>query len=148
MNNTPDRIDENVSLLVILLLKSGKITETRLENALKDVQLTKAQMPALQELVEAGEPLPLGRLAERLHCVKSNVTTLVDRLEAEGLAERLHEPTDRRTVFAQITEEGRRRYANGMQALKGIEHELLEHYTPEERTQFIEFLARLHKLWE
>ena len=148
MNNIPRGIDENVTLLLRLLLKTEKITDERLENALRDVQLTKAKMAALQQLIEAGEPLPLGQLAERLRCVKSNATTLVDRLEAEGLAERLHEPEDRRTVYARVTEEGRRRYEDGMQAIKAVERELLEHFTQAERTRFIEYVARLGVLWE
>ena len=148
VNNTPHGIDENVSLLLRLLLKSEKITDERLENALRDIQLTKAKMAALQQLIEAEGPLPLGQLAERLRCVKSNATTLMDRLEAEGLAERLHEPEDRRTVYAMVTEEGRRRYEDGMQAIKAVERELLEHFTQAERAQFIEYLTRLGALWE
>ena len=30
------------------------------------------------------EPLPLSQLAERCSCVRSNITQLVDRLEADG----------------------------------------------------------------
>jgi DNA-binding MarR family transcriptional regulator len=148
MNNTLHGIDENVTLLLRLLLKTEKITDERLENALRDVQLSKAKMAALQQLIEAGEPLPLGQLAERLRCVKSNATTLVDRLEAEGLAERLHEPEDRRTVYATVTDEGRCRYEDGMQAIKAVEQELMEHFTQAERARFIEYLSRLGVLWE
>jgi DNA-binding MarR family transcriptional regulator len=148
MNSTRDELDEDVSLLLQLLLRSGKVTDARLEQAFRGARLTKAKMEALQRLVEAGEPLPLGQLAERLHCVKSNATTLVDRLEADGFVERLHEPDDRRTVFAQVTPEGRQSYVAGMQALKEVERELLEQYTSAERVQFITFLARLAKLWE
>ena len=43
------------------------------------------KLAALHHLTQAGESLPLGQLAERLSCVKSNVTQLVDRLEADGL---------------------------------------------------------------
>jgi DNA-binding MarR family transcriptional regulator len=148
MNNTSQGIDENVTLLLRLLLQTEKITDERLENALRDVQLTKAKMAALQQLIEAKEPLPLGQLAERLRCVKSNATTLVDRLEAEGLAERLHEPDDRRTVYATVTDKGSRRYEDGMQAIKAVERELLEHFTQVERASFIEYLSRLGVLWE
>ena len=36
-------------------------------------------------LIEPGQPLPMGRIAETLACDASNVTGLVDRLEARGL---------------------------------------------------------------
>ena len=39
-------------------------------------------------LIEPERPMPMGRLAETLFCDASNVTGLVDRLEARGLVER------------------------------------------------------------
>jgi DNA-binding MarR family transcriptional regulator len=147
MNNIQQAPDEEVSLLLQLLELSEKLTKERMERALKEVQLSRAKMAALQQLIDAGEPLPLGRLAERINCVKSNATTLLDRLEADGIAERLYEPTDRRTVFTQVTQEGRRRYGDGVQTLNRVKQELLDHYTPDERRQFSEFLSRLAALW-
>src|SRR3954454_16889599 len=35
-----------------------------------------------------GEPMPMSALAEALHCDNSNITGIVDRLEAAGLAQR------------------------------------------------------------
>ncbi|MBB6419396.1 MarR family winged helix-turn-helix transcriptional regulator [Streptomyces sp. AK010] len=54
------------------------------------------------------EPLPMRRLAQQLKCEPSNVTGIVDRLEARGLVERRPDPTDRRVKVAAATEEGRR----------------------------------------
>src|SRR6478735_3002007 len=54
-----------------------------------------------------GESLPLGQLAERLSCVKSNITQLVDRLEADGLVSRAPDPHDRRARLAVMTPAGR-----------------------------------------
>src|SRR5262249_16172524 len=47
-------------------------------------------------LIEPERPLPMGRLAETLGCDASNVTGLVDRLEARGLVERRASAKDRR----------------------------------------------------
>lgn len=65
-------------------------------------------MGALQQLKIANEPLPLGQFADHLSCAKSNATQLIDRLEAEGLVRRIPDPHDRRSVLAQITDEGKR----------------------------------------
>src|SRR5689334_19381878 len=54
------------------------------------------------------EPLPMRRLAQKLKCEPSNVTGIVDRLEARGLVERRPDPADRRVKLAAATEEGRR----------------------------------------
>ena len=63
--------------------------------------------------MRAGKPLSLSDLATRLSCVKSNMTQLVDRLEADGLVNRVDDPNDRRAVKAAITEDGRAKQAAG-----------------------------------
>ena len=67
--------------------------ETRLEEVLSKVELSPPKYGALNQLVQAGKPLMLGELAARLTCVRSNITQLVDRLEADGLVERVEDPT-------------------------------------------------------
>jgi DNA-binding MarR family transcriptional regulator len=51
--------------------------------------------------------LPLGKMGERLQVHPTSVTSIVDRLEAQGLVHRVKHPTDGRAVLAEITEEGR-----------------------------------------
>ena len=70
------------------VLHASSVLESRVEARLSEVGLSLAKLAALHRLTEAGESLPLGQLAERLSCVKSNVTQLVDRLEADGLVSR------------------------------------------------------------
>ena len=48
------------------------------------------------------------KLAQKLKCEPSNVTGIVDRLEARGLVERRPDPADRRVKVAAATDEGRR----------------------------------------
>ena len=81
---------------VIDLLHAAGSVESFVDAKLAAVGLSLPKLAALSRLVEAGESLPLGQLAERLACVKSNVTQLIDRLEAEGLVSRLPDPGDRR----------------------------------------------------
>ncbi|MEU0250093.1 MarR family transcriptional regulator [Streptomyces sp. NPDC006235] len=76
------------------------------EAAAADHTLTGAQARLLSLLCL--EPLPMRRLAQRLKCEPSNVTGIVDRLEARGLVERQPDPTDRRVKVAAATPEGRR----------------------------------------
>lgn len=67
--------------------------------------LTGAQARVLALL--ATDPLPMRKIAERLKCEPSNVTGIVDRLEAQGLAERRNDPADRRVKLAAATDRGR-----------------------------------------
>jgi DNA-binding MarR family transcriptional regulator len=59
-------------------------------------------------LIEPQRPLPMGRLAETLGCDASNVTGLIDRLEARGLVQRRPAADDRRVKVLQLTPTGSR----------------------------------------
>jgi DNA-binding MarR family transcriptional regulator len=65
--------------------------------------LSFAQAMALREL---DEPVPMRELAQRLCCDASNVTGIVDRLEARGLVERRMAPDDRRVKRLVLTPAG------------------------------------------
>jgi DNA-binding MarR family transcriptional regulator len=66
--------------------------------------LTGAQARLLALLSDG--PMPMRHIAERLKCEPSNVTGIVDRLEARGLAERRPDPADRRVKLAAATRLG------------------------------------------
>ena len=57
-------------------------------------------------LLQLESPLPMSELATRLACDSSNVTGLVDRLEARGLVERRPYAQDRRVKHVVLTEAG------------------------------------------
>ena len=72
-----------------------------------DLDLSPAQCHVLH-LIEPGRPLPMGRLAGMLGCHASNVTGLVDRLEARGVVQRRPSADDRRVKVLDLTPEGSR----------------------------------------
>lgn len=71
----------------------------------QEFELTPIQMGAIRAL-DPQEPVPMSDLAGALHCDASNVTGLVDRLEARGLAERRGADRDRRVKMIALTDEG------------------------------------------
>ena len=56
--------------------------------------------------LKPGEPVPMSALADALHCDNSNITGIVDRLEAAGLVERRAHEGDRRVKAVVLTEKG------------------------------------------
>lgn len=106
------------------LLEAARAVEAELERALAEVQLSGAKLAALTHLVEAGEPVSLGELAERCACVRSNITQLVDRLEADHLVERVDDPADRRSLLAAITSLGRERQSAGARKVQEVRRKL------------------------
>jgi DNA-binding MarR family transcriptional regulator len=115
----------------------------RLEAALEPHGLSLAKFGALSKLVVAGGSLPLGTLAERCACVRSNITQLVDRLEAEKLVVRADDPQDRRSVRAELTPQGRARHAAGLHALAEAERALLAPLDSKSRSDLLSLLESL-----
>jgi DNA-binding MarR family transcriptional regulator len=105
--------------------------------------LSLAKLTALRRLAEAGGSLPLGQLAERLSCVKSNVTQLVDRLEADGLVSRTADTADRRSRLAVLTDAGRQAHARGAKVFEVAEQELFGALTAEESVQLHALLGKI-----
>lgn len=58
------------------------------------------------QILEPGTAMPMSALAGRLCCDASNVTGMVDRLEARGLLERRDDPSDRRVKRIALTDDG------------------------------------------
>ena len=111
------RRSHSASAMVFSLLETAQAVESRLEAAVSPLGLSLAKLGVLHPLAEAREPLPLSELAERQHCVRSNITQLVDRLEKDGLVRRRPDPDDHRGVLAALTPAGEQAYAKGMRAL-------------------------------
>ena len=127
------------------MLHASSVLESRVETRLADVGLSLAKLAALHRLSEAGESLPLGQLADRLSCVKSNVTQLVDRLEADGLVNRTADPNDRRSRLAVLTDAGKAAYVKGSEIKMQIERELFGVLTPSETETLHELLGKLQR---
>jgi len=128
-------------LLAVLHTSSALVS--RVETKLSEIGLSLAKLAALHQLSDAGESLPLGQLAERLSCVKSNVTQLVDRLESDGLVSRAGDPHDRRSRLAVLTVAGRTAYAKGRQIQEQMERELFGALSESESATLHTLLAKL-----
>jgi len=128
--------------LAFLMLGTVHGMEAQLESALGQAGLSLAKFGVLAKLAEAGEPLALGCLADRCSCVRSNMTQLVDRLEADRLVERVDDPNDRRSIKASLTPEGRSRYEDGVRLLDEAEREAFARLADPDR----DLLTRLLRL--
>ena len=70
-----------------------------------EFDLSPMQAMVLHRL-EPGMPIAMHALADELSCDASNVTGIVDRLEARGLLERRSDEHDRRVKMLVVTAEG------------------------------------------
>lgn len=131
--------------LTLVLLDAARAVEARAEGALAEIGLSLAKLGALRHLVLAESPLTLSQLAERHCCGKSNVTQLVDRLEADGLVERVNDPADRRAVHAAVTAAGRAAYERASLLLADQERSLDDRLGPAPRADLARGLRTLRE---
>ena len=89
----------------LLLQVSFERVHAHFAAAVAELDLAPVQAKALHEL-NVDPPISMRELAERLKSDPSNVTGLIDRLEARGLVERRPDPKDRRIKGLALTSAG------------------------------------------
>ena len=129
--------------IFFMLLDAGRAQFVRLEEALKSVGLSAAKYKVLSQIAKSNEPVPLRLLAEEQQCVASNVTTLVDRLESDGLVRRVDDPADRRSKRAELTELGKEKAEAGATVVAEVEAAFAESLGPTERLALAKVLSSL-----
>jgi DNA-binding MarR family transcriptional regulator len=115
----------------------------RVAGALDRVGLSYSKYEVLKCLRTSSEPVALSSLADEQSCARSNITQLVDRLEAEGLVRRVADPDDRRSVRAELTEEGVAREREGTTQLNLVLAEFAASFSAPERAELGRLLSRL-----
>ncbi|MER6343884.1 MarR family winged helix-turn-helix transcriptional regulator [Streptomyces sp. NPDC001595] len=137
----PSRRPDDLTLEVVDLI--GAVVaryHEEFEEAAAGHALTAAQAKLLALL--SLDPLPMRKLAHKLKCEPSNVTGIVDRLEARGLVERRPDPADRRVKVAAVTDEGRR-VARNMRDSLHFAREPLAALGEQERLALRDLLRRM-----
>jgi DNA-binding MarR family transcriptional regulator len=93
---------------VTSLMRVQQLVLGRLDGILKPHGLTFARYEALVLLCFSSRgSLPLGRMGERLQVHPTSITSIVQRLETDGLVTRRPHPEDGRAVLAEVTDVGR-----------------------------------------
>jgi DNA-binding MarR family transcriptional regulator len=93
---------------VTSLMRVQQLVIARLDSLLKPHDLTFARYEALVLLTFSSRgSLPLGKMGERLQVHPTSITSIIQRLAAQGFVVRRRHPDDGRAVLAEITPEGR-----------------------------------------
>ena len=141
--NENDDSQQPYRILLRSLTQAGQMVSNELDKALSRFGLSIAKIAVLKVLVEAEHPLPLEQMAGRLSLVQSNITQLVDQLEAGGLITRVSDPDDRSSIRAVITEKGQRQYSVGLAEEAKVESELFGQLSANEREYLLGLLQKV-----
>ncbi|GGZ35014.1 MarR family winged helix-turn-helix transcriptional regulator [Streptomyces poonensis] len=129
---SPDADGLLAEQLLRLTRRVHRIQKRHLERC--GLGITPAQSRLLRTLAHYGSPPRMADLAERLEVVPRAVTTLVDGLEASGRVRRVPDPTNRRVIRIEVTDEGRAALRELRRARRTAAEEILAPLTDEQRT--------------
>ena len=136
MSRSDLTLDDEV--LVRQLLRVTPLIAARVSAQLHELGLSTTMASALWSMDPEGTPL--GDLAQRLSCDRSNVTLIAERLELAGLCERTVDPHDRRVRILRLTDRGlatRRRLLDAVIAASEVSG-----LSDQERLGLVAFLRR------
>jgi DNA-binding MarR family transcriptional regulator len=124
-----------------LFFRLWRASHTRVAEAFESIGLTPALFGVLN-LLGARKGAIQQEIGAAMGIDPSTMVSLIDQLEAAGLAERRPHPTDRRARAIAITPKGRRLLEKGRQMSMQVEDEVLGGLTAAERRELITLLRR------
>ena len=117
-------------------------TETSMTAALEKMELTAAQGHIMGYLSHQTTPPCPRDIETAFHLSHPTVSGLLSRLEQKGFIQLRPDPEDRRCKRIFILQKGQQCHETMHQAILGIEAQLVQDFTPEEKDLFASFLHR------
>lgn len=90
------------------------------------------------------EGVPLSQICQQMLADNSNLTRMVDRLEARGLVRRAADPNDRRVTLVQLTEAGKALIDELRPRHRDLVEQRMSHLTPAQLAAFQEAMQTLY----
>ncbi|MFT9222261.1 MarR family winged helix-turn-helix transcriptional regulator [Gluconobacter oxydans] len=131
------------SQLSALTTRNTRLFTLLLERELKKTGLRSGQLPVLQALQD-GKTLNQKALADFADIEQPGMTTLLARMERDGLIRREPDPTDRRSTLVTLTPDGQRKSWNIVPIMEHLTDTALKGFTPLERDILVTLLERIN----
>ncbi|MEU2507174.1 MarR family transcriptional regulator [Streptomyces sp. NPDC007863] len=134
MNTPVPSAPDPDGLLAEQLLRLTRRLHRIQKRHLEPVGITPAQSRLLRTVAHYGDAPPrMADLAARLEVVPRAVTSLVDGLEAAGRVRRVPDPSNRRVIRIELTDEGRATLRELRSARRAAAEDILAPLTVEQR---------------
>jgi DNA-binding MarR family transcriptional regulator len=92
----------------------------------------------------SAEGVPLSQICQQMLADNSNLTRMVDRLEARGLVRRAADPTDRRVTLVQLTAAGQELLDELRPRHRALVEQRMSHLSPEQLAAFSAAMQTLY----
>ena len=140
LDHLPDAASKARLRLWLRILSVSRMVEAELRDRLRGLDTTLPRFDVMAALHRAPDGLKMSALSSVLRVSNGNVTGIVDRLEAEGLAQRLPVEGDRRAMLVKLTPAGTAAFAALATQHEAWVDDLLGVVTPAEADHLIEQL--------
>jgi DNA-binding MarR family transcriptional regulator len=131
--------------LWLRILGVSRTIEGELRERLRGLETTLPRFDVMAALSRSHDGLKMSELSTVLRVSNGNVTGIVDRLEAEGLAVRLPVEGDRRAMLVRLTPAGETSFAELAERHEAWVNDLLGVVTTEEAEHLIEQLQAVRQ---
>ncbi|GAA5202059.1 MarR family transcriptional regulator [Rugosimonospora acidiphila] len=127
------------------IYRIARLMGDRVERAYAPFGIGRGEFDVLATLRRAGDPHTLSpsQLSATLMLTTGGMTGRLDKLERAGLVRRVPDPTDRRALGAQLTEQGRRVVDDAVTAGLAEQRAALDELPAQQRTQLAGLLRAL-----
>jgi DNA-binding MarR family transcriptional regulator len=127
---------------ILNLVRTTDLFLNRFGKLFKEHGLTPSQYNVLRILRGEAKPLPSLEIARRLLQQVPAITGLIDRLEKQGLVERNRCTEDRRVVYVQITNQGKKKLKKIDKPEVELHQQLIGHLTGKELCELSRLLVK------
>jgi DNA-binding MarR family transcriptional regulator len=142
-NHNVDVADHSISIIEIELLTLVRLLETLGRKSSLYLQVDRSGYLALRMLERLG-PMPTTTLADALQLDASTVTRQVNTLVSSGFAQRLPNPTDKRSSQLAITAAGQLVMGEVERGRRRVLRQMFDGWDEEERHTLGEILTKLN----
>ena len=143
-STTREPVSKDRLRLWLRLLRSSRFIEAEIRERLRlSFGITLPQFDVMSALNRSESGLIMSEISRFLMVSNGNVTGIVDRLVADGLAKRVQDAADRRKNQVRLTAKGRRAFVTMAVAHEGWIDELLGIYGSGELPALTETLERI-----
>lgn len=136
MNCNEENCIEHIELLLRRICFKIK---TKGREILSSYDITPPQFDALQKIIWC-ESLTIGELSSKLFLAPSTITDLVDRMEKNGLVERVKDEKDRRVVKVKPLEKGNKLIEDVLEQRREYVSSLLQTLDMSQKKDFVKYL--------
>ncbi len=115
-----------------------------LDGRLRPMGIGYQEFKVIGELVVSGRT-SMAKLAERIMFTQAGVTYLIDRLEEQGYVVRVRSNEDRRIIFIEATDRGKKVFEEGLKVIRETTRELFQNLTHEELASVYNSLMKIRE---